>query len=666
MNVAKTVAVAGLFVGMLASASAQTTGPESGVATPTAATKLTATIFVSNGDSVTTYAPGSNGNVSPIASISDRSNMLEMPWGIALDSKANIYVANYEGGPVGIGAISVYPAGSDGDTTPITNVTGPGTGLNNPFGIAVDSSGKIYVANFAGGLGTGSVTVYRAGSNGNVAPIATIVGDDTGLDNPSGIVVDSSGKIYVANRGGGPTSASSITVYPAGSNGNVKPIVTIAGPDTGLDDPCIAVDSSGKIYAGNTSDSITVYPAGSNGNVKPIATITGPDTGDQTGLSQPNGVALDSKGNIYAANAMGSGWSSDRADFNVTVYRAGSNGNVSPIATLGGPAIGAQGVAVDASGKVYVTTQFDEDAYNDRSGRVTVLSSLGNGMVKILATIYTTGKTGLRRAESIALDSKGNIYLATPSGGSDNGSVNVFAAGRYGNVQPIATLSGDKTGLHFPEGIAVDLGGNIYVPNMGNGRTTGSVTVYSAGSKGEAAPIATVTGDNTRIEDLRAIAVDSSGNMYVSNCCRNSEAAIVFRHGSNGDVAPLATIARNQFDHTGRGIAVDSSGKMYLTIGSASSGAVIVYPPGSNGYATPSAIITGPETGLVEPAGIAVDSSGYIYVANEGRRDDHGGSVTIYSAGSNGDVAPIASISGPLTGLSYPEGIALGPPMESP
>lgn len=638
MKIAKTVGIAGFLIGILASASAQTAGPEAGVPAPTAAApKLTATIFVSNSNSVTAYAPGSNGNVAPVAAISDRSNMLEMPWGIALDSRANIYVANYGGGFAGIGAITVYPAGSSDDTAPIATIIGPRTGLDSPFGIAVDSSGKIYVANFIGGRGTGSVTVYPAGSNGNVAPIATIIGADTGLDNPSGIAVDSSGKIYVANRGGGLSSASSITVYAAGSNGNVKPIATIAGPNTALDDPCIAVDSSGKIYAGNASDSITVYPAGSSGNVKPIATITGPDTGDKTGLSQLNAIALDSKGNIYAANAADSTINPNDNGFNVTVYRPGSNGNVKPITTLRGSAIGAEAIAVDSSGKVYVTTQFNQDTYNDISGTVTVLSPLGKGEGKTIATIYTTGKTGLRGDDSMALDSKGNIYVTSASGGSDyNGYIAVFAAGHYGNVPPIRIISGANSKLHWPQAITVDAGGNIYVSNTVTGPITGSITVYAAGSNGDAAPIATITGDNTQIQNLSATALDSIGNLYGGNRCTK-----------------------------------DSSGKVYTTGGSSSGGEVAIYPRD----VTSKAVITGPKTGLAGPQGIAVDSNGYIYVVNNGLSYNDGAvtpfavttpRVTIYSPGSHGNVEPVATISGTLTGLNQPNGIAVGPPVVSP
>jgi len=709
MLVANTIVV-GLLVVMLTSTSAQAMERETAVAAPTPAPKLSATILVANSNSVVAYAPGSNGNVAPIAAISDRTNMLEMPWGIALDSSANIYVSNYEGGPNHLGAITVYAAGSNGDTTPIATIGGPDTGLNNPFGIAVDSRGKIYVANFFGGVGSGSVTVYSAGSNGNARPVAMIIGADTALDNPSGIAIDSAGKIYVANRGGGRTNASSITVYAAGSSGNIRPIATIAGPDTGLDDPCIAVDSNGKIYAGNSNDSITVYLPGRHGNVKPTATIIGPDHGDETGLSQPNGIALDSKGNIYAANAMDSDWHSGSPGFNVTVYRAGSNGNVKPIATIGGSAKGTQAVAVDSSGKVYVATEFNEDSSNNAGGMITVLSPLGEGEVKTIATVYTTGKTGLRGVESIALDSKANIYVSMPSGGSsDLGTVAVFATGHYGNIPPTITLSGDDSRLHFPEGIAVDSRRTLHVANMGNGRTSGSVTVYAAGSNLEAPPIATITGDNTGLEDSRGIAVDQSGNSYVIDYAGD---LLVYRHGSNGNVAPLATIDGDKPGiYHPTAIAVDSGAKIYVTTlniqyvdtvgqnpydmsypgndmrnlrygrahlkfhiltGSDSGGAaVLIYPSGSNGDPTPIAVITGPKTGLAGPRGIAVDSMGYIYVVNDGNLYGYRGSstmpsVTVYPAGANGDVAPIVTISGPLTGLDNPKGIALGSPAAPP
>src|ERR1019366_862470 len=68
-------------------------------------------------------------------------------------------------------------------------------------------------------------------------------------------------------------------------------------------------------------DSVTVFAANASGNAIPTTTISGA----ATGLSNPNGIALDDKGNIYVTNGT-----------SVTVYAAGSSGNVAPTATISG------------------------------------------------------------------------------------------------------------------------------------------------------------------------------------------------------------------------------------------------------------------------------------------------------------------------------------------
>jgi hypothetical protein len=74
-----------------------------------------------------------------------------------------------------------------------------------------------YVANEGSGIGgVDSAKIYAAGSNGNVAPIATIAGPLTQLDKPNGIAVDSIGNIYVANdaSAGAPVSTPSRFIRP--------------------------------------------------------------------------------------------------------------------------------------------------------------------------------------------------------------------------------------------------------------------------------------------------------------------------------------------------------------------------------------------------------------------------------------------------------------------
>ena len=77
---------------------------------------------------------------------------------------------------------------------------------------------------------------------------------------PSGIAVDSSRNMYVMNPGSQVGGADSITVYPAGSNGNATPSATISGASTALDFPLgIAVDSGKNIYVTNDREARDSY-----------------------------------------------------------------------------------------------------------------------------------------------------------------------------------------------------------------------------------------------------------------------------------------------------------------------------------------------------------------------------------------------------------------------
>ncbi|MGH7812766.1 MAG: hypothetical protein ACREQI_02015 [Candidatus Binataceae bacterium] len=278
---------------------------------------------------------------------------------------ASIYVANF-----GSASVNEYPFGATGDVSPTTIISGPGTGLANPFGVALDSTGNIYVANLNGGNSSppGSVTVYPPGSSGDAAPLAAISGAATGLNYPWGIALDSSGNIYVANIGPccAPECGESITIYASGSNGNAAPIGIIpADATTQINGTYgIVFDAAGRLWAANYGGgpsaigSITAYAPGAWGDVAPVVNITGDTAGDSNaGLNGPAAVSLDPGGNIYVTNGLGA---------NVTVYSAGSNGNVSPAMTIGGSntgfSVSEMNIALDYTGNFYVTnSQFGYD-----------------------------------------------------------------------------------------------------------------------------------------------------------------------------------------------------------------------------------------------------------------------------------------------------------------
>jgi hypothetical protein len=87
----------------------------------------------------------------------------------------------------------------------------------------------------------------------------------------------------------------------------------------------------------------------------------------------------------------------------------------------------------------------------------------------------------------------------------------------------------------------------------------------------------------------------------------------------------------------------------------AAGNSITEYAPSATGAATPVATISGPDTGLSGPAGVAVGPTGTVYVVNT-----LANSITAYDSGSNGDAAPSATISGPSTGLDAPSSISLG------
>lgn len=232
--------------------------------------------------SVTVYAPGSTGEVSPIRTITGAATTLSNPGDVAFDGSDNLFVANARGGPApGLGTILEFAASADGNAAPIATIGGPHTGLSIPFAIALDATGNVYVANFdSGACGLrGSITVYAPGSSGDVAPSFSIGGDKTGLNGPLGVAVDSTGKIYVANQ------QNSATVYAAGAHGNVAPIQTIDIP--AFDPYGIGVDSSGNIYVSG-GGLVNVYAPGATGDATPIRVITGAETG----LTAPTDIAI--------------------------------------------------------------------------------------------------------------------------------------------------------------------------------------------------------------------------------------------------------------------------------------------------------------------------------------------------------------------------------------
>ena len=197
----------------------------------------------------------------------------------------------------------------------------------------------------------------------------------------------------------------------------------------------------------------------------------------------------------------------------------------------------------------------------------------------------------------------GSIYLTDSSGGGDQ--VLVFPQSANGGPAPAQQIFGSATGLAIPLGIAVDTAGNIWVTNS----AVSSITEYPAGSTGNQAPINTVQGSSTFLNSPVGIAFDSNNDVWVVNSASNS----VVEYGPNpsGNVAPIKIISGSStLLNNPQYITTDGNGYVYVT--SLTNNSINIYAPGATGNVAPYVNFGG---NCFTPDGIALDSSAHIYVS---------------------------------------------------
>jgi len=282
------------------------------------ATSANLKMYVANrsSDTVTVYADAASGDAAPLYHIRGGNTRLSAPTSLTFDGTGLMYVLSAS-------SFAVFAQHARGNAAPMFDVGGGLTQISNPRGLAVDPTGKTYVTNYSGG--GAYITAYAPGSNGDRAPVQTIIDGQSFLFVPAGIAVHGD-LLYVADVGD-----QTINEYSASANGIVNPIAVI----TNLNDPQgVAIDAKGRIYV-TDSDSVVVYAAKAHGPAIPIRKITG----SQTMLDGVAGLTVHNS-EIAVANS---------ADNSVTVYPQNGNGDIPPLREIAGPTTGLnnpQGIAV--------------------------------------------------------------------------------------------------------------------------------------------------------------------------------------------------------------------------------------------------------------------------------------------------------------------------------
>ena len=630
-------------------------------------------------------SPGGPGTVDGTG----QAARFDLPFGVAMDAAGSLYVADANNhtirkiSPSGVVSTLAGLAGASGSI----DGTGTEARFNNPQGVAVDTTGNVYVADVS------AHTIRKITPAGLVSTLAGTgtygYKDDTGtsaqFNGPSAVAVDAAGTVYVADVGN--------NVIRKISGGVVTTLAGVAGGSGYLDGP----GASAKFWApsGLAVDAAmaNVYVVDSGNNrirriilsTSAVETLAGQAMSGSTDaagtaakFNRPFGVALDPTGYLYVADS-----------YNMTIRKITlSSGQVTTLAgqagwsgSADGPGINARflyprGVVADGAGTVYVT-----DSLNHTLRRIVISSGEVSTLAGLVAAFGSADGTGaaaqVKKPQGVGVDAAGNAYVA------DTGSNTIRKITPAGVVTTMAGYAGmagstDATGTNArffgPQGVALDAAGNVYVADTTNNTirkiTPGGVVNTLAGLAG-APGSADGTGTAARFDTPTGVAVDTAGNVYVADTynvtIRKITAAGVVstlagRAGYSGFTDATGTAARFFWP---QGVAVDATGTVYVadyhTIRKITTAGVVTTLAGSAGLsgATDG---TGSAARFNNPKDVAVDAVGNLFVADT---DNH----TIRKVTSAGVVTTVAGRAGvigfqpgPLPGgLNAPQGLALTP-----
>ncbi|HTQ27514.1 MAG TPA: NHL repeat-containing protein [Puia sp.] len=516
------------------------------------------------------------------------------PTGIAVDQIGNVYVADYTNNLIRlISSSGVVRTLAGSGTAGSTNGVATLASFNNPAGITVDAGGNAYVADSRNQLIrmiSPSAVVTTLAGTGQLG-YADGPASTAAFDFPFGIALDASGNVFVAEQG-------SQTIREISTSGVVSTFAgsSAVGSRNGIGTSAsfwfpsgVAVDAQENVYVADYSNNM-IRKINSAAVVTTLAgtgQAGSTNTTSSTGMASfdaPSGVAVDGAGNVYVAD-----------QYNDVIRMINSSGTVTTLAgsgvTYGGPGtprppeingaesivtfISPYGIALGPQGDIYVAEV--DGGYTIRmispSGTVSTLagSPLGyTGSANGPGSVATFGDP-----KGVATDKAGNVYVADAGNNlirmiSPSGVVSTFAGnGQAGLVNgPSASAS-----FNQPSGVAVDGEGNVIVADAGNNvirsiATNGIVATLSGnGSPGSTdgniqALISYNNPTGLAIDDLGYIYVSDQGNNKIRVINPNNQQVSTF--AGNGTQGASNGLGSNASFSKPTGIAVDAMGNVYV------------------------------------------------------------------------------------------------------
>jgi uncharacterized protein (TIGR03437 family) len=513
---------------------------------------------------------------------------LWFPRDLVVDKDGNLFIAdgfNHRIRKVGTdGLISTVAgtgtAGNSPDGIPAVEAS-----LYWPFGIAVDTTGDLYVGDYSHRIRvisaqTGIISTIAgtgtAGFSGDGGPAT-----EAALSTPSSLFIDPSGALLSTDEDNRRIRkiAGGLISTVAG-NGQFREFPQGAAPgDAYLYAPeGITVTSSDELYFADRDNNRVrrisprqqVFTAAGTGAFN-CCGDGGPATSGM--VAEPRDIAVGLDGNLYIADAH-----------NNRVRRVGTDGIISTVASGSVGGIGSgdlvdpRGVALDAAGKLYIA---------DGAGNVVRRMAPGD-TPKIFAGNGDNGWSGdggdaasarLSDPQGVTVDAMGNVYIA------DTGNHRIRKVTPDGVITTIAgtgkpAFSGDGrdaagASLHQPKKIALDAAGNLYIADSMNHRIRvidGSGVIRTIAGNGRPG----FAGDgglaaDASLNEPSGVAVDRAGRVYISDT-KNDRVRVV---SAAPPVFDLLTISETQFTAASGG---QSQSRAALTISASSDQAPAVLP----------------------------------------------------------------------------------------
>jgi len=552
---------------------------------------------------------------------------------------------------------------------------GADAGFNSPADVAVDGAGNVYVADSANN------TIRKITPGGIVSTLAGVAGKTGSADGagtaaefngPAALVVDPTGNIYVTDSGNNTVrkvTATGVVTTFAGTAGK-SGAADGAGPAALFNGPSgMTVDATGAIFVADTGNN-AVRKITANRVVHTVPGLSGR-------LNGPGGVGCDRLGNVYVADANNNVIVKMGADGAVTTL-AGRTGQTGSADGIGEAARfkGPTRMTVDGNGNILVTDNNGQIRQITPVGVVTTLagapaqSGNADGVGTTARFSYTNG---------IALDQAGNLYVADMDNGTirkitHGGAVTTFAgkAGGWGNTDgqgAAASFGGVGT-------IAIDAAGNVFAAEFYNNAirkitSTGLVTTF-AGASGQAGSL-DGRGTAAQFSGPNDIAADASGDVYVADFYNNTirkitsegiVSTIAGSPGKSGQTDGIGAVARFSGP---AGVAAGGDGCVYVTelnnhtvrkITPGGAVTTLAGMAGQAGYADG----VGSAARFSQPWGIARDRNGNLYVCDSGNNSIRRISPTGRVETIVGGPGPYWNCPGDLPArLAYPIGIIVDP-----